>query len=141
MLKLEVGIGRRQAQLKHETIELVDDQHHGHTLTYAEADDRLRIAHNPLDGIDDQHDTISEPKRGRYFVLEICVAWCVHHVDEEALASRIREHERHGRRSDRQSPVLLQHMCICVAEWFFRINIHAVSLFHQHIHKTRLAVR
>mmetsp|Transcript_1943 Transcript_1943/g.4170 ORF Transcript_1943/g.4170 Transcript_1943/m.4170 type:complete len:441 (+) Transcript_1943:1187-2509(+) len=82
---LEVGVLRRQAQLKDEAIDLVDDEHELEVVGHGVADEALAGGAEALDDVDDEEDTVREAEAGGYLIGEADVARGVDEVGHVVL--------------------------------------------------------
>ena len=137
---LEVGLVRRETQLQHEAVQLVEHQHDRHLLAHAVPDERLGLAHDALHHVHHQHHAVHEAERGADLVGKVRVARRVERVHQEALLARVRQHKRHGRRLDREPALPLQHVRVRVAQPLVGVERELVRLFNEHVHQARLAV-
>ena len=59
MADLEVGFGGRQSQFENQSVDFVENDDNGETLTDGMFDDGFGVAHDSLDDIDDKDKTVS----------------------------------------------------------------------------------
>ncbi len=107
LAQLEVRVLRRDLELEHQPVELVDEEHHGQSLRHRRPDRPLSVEHHALHSVDDDERAVGEAEAGDHLVREVDVARRVDQVEEVVLLRRALQQQRHRRRLDRQPPLLL----------------------------------
>src|SRR6266511_254498 len=102
---------RADLQLVDEAVDLVDEQDGPHAFLQRLTDDRLRLRHDPFDGVVEYDHAIDGPHRTGYVPAEVDVAGRVDEVDEVLAALEIVDHRRDGR-VDRDAALLLLRVVV-----------------------------
>src|SRR3989475_4204612 len=85
---------RRDLQLVHEAVDLVDEQGGPHPLLERLSDDRLRLRHDPFDRSDEDGDAVDGAHRPRDVATEVHVTGRVDEVDQILAALEVADHRR-----------------------------------------------
>mmetsp|Transcript_43460 Transcript_43460/g.95114 ORF Transcript_43460/g.95114 Transcript_43460/m.95114 type:complete len:659 (+) Transcript_43460:316-2292(+) len=68
LTNLEVGVLRRQLELEHEPVDLVDAEHDGEALLHRVLDEALAVGHQALDHVHHEKHAVGQTKRRRHLV-------------------------------------------------------------------------